>query len=326
MKQAGFFWDAWWPQWRSHWHVLHAWPVSAQALLLSALTLLMSLCLSWQVSGEAWLTWWQAQEREEEATLVLHKLQQQAQQHLERVAALKAMPHPTGADWPAWVALSASGLQTNPFITAQALAPTGVQVQAAEGADRQQWAGSLPSLLMAWQTLSALTPQTRVTAFVLRADSAVSAPKAASPLSLQLLTREDAEQTLSSKASLAKPSAHGFELARTAPPTPLFNPFDMLWLAEDMPPLARASGQLKLPDAELSQWQWVGALSAPGKSSALLSFGGEIYAVAPGQALGADGGEITQVHPDHLWLREWQVNHQGHWQARLTRLPAQGSP
>lgn len=326
MKPSWQFWDAWWPQWRSHWRVLHAWPLSAQAVLLGVLTLLMSLGLSWQVSGEAWLTWWQAQEREEEVEVSLQSLQRQVKQHQERVAALKAMTHPTGADVPAWVALSASGVQANFSETAQVLAPTGVQVKPAEGSDRQQWAGSLPSLLLAWQSLAELAPQARVNAFVLSTDSVALAPKAAPALSLQLLTREDADQALGRSAYPAKPSMHEPQLVVAASPTRLFNPFDAVWLTQGLPPLARANGQLKLPDVELSQWQWVGALSTPEKSSALLSFAGELYAVSPGQALGANGGEITQVNTDHVLLRMWQVNPQGQWQARLTRLPAQGSP
>jgi hypothetical protein len=111
-----------------------------------------------------------------------------------------------------------------------------------------------------------------------------------------------------------------------APPTPRFNPFDAKWLAGGLPPLAYASGQLKLPDAELSQWQWLGALSTPEKSSALLSLEGEVYALTLGQALGADGGEITQVNPDHVVLREWHINHQGKLQARFTLWPKQGTP
>ena len=303
-------WNAWWPQWRSHWRVLHAWPLSAQAVLLSVLTLLMSLGLSWQVSGAAWSTWWQAQERQEEATLSLESLQRQVKQHQARVAALKTMQHPTGANVPAWVALSASGLQ----------------VQSAEGSNLQRWSGSLPSLLVTWKSLAELAPQARVNAFVLKTDAAASAPQTLPPLSLTLLTREDAEQALSPVTRPAKSSAPAPQVLDAAPPTPRFNPFDAKWLASGLPPLAHASSQLKLPDAELSQWQWLGALSSPEKSSALLSLEGEVYALTLGQALGADGGEITQVNPDHVVLREWQFNPQGKLQAQSTRWPKQGTP
>ncbi len=304
------FWNAWWPQWRSHWRVLHAWPLSAQAVLLSVLTLLMSLGLSWQVSGAAWSTWWQAQEREAQASQTLQALQRQVKQHQARVATLQAMPHPTGQHAPAWVALSASG----------------VQVQTADGLKQQLWSGSVPSLLLAWQRLVELAPQARVNAFILQVDLAVLAPQSASPLSLTLLTREDAQQALSPGTSPRKSSALAPQVLDAAPPTQRFNPFDPKWLASGLPPLARASGQLTLPEAELSQWQWLGALSSPEKSSAVLSLAGELYAVSPGQALGADGGEISQVNPDHVLLREWQFNHQGQLQARFTAWPTKGSP
>jgi len=48
--------------------------------------------------------------------------------------------------------------------------------------------------------------------------------------------------------------------------------------------------------------------------------------LTPGQALGADGGEITQINTDHLVLREWHVNQQGQWQAQFNRWPKQGTP
>ncbi|NQW66562.1 MAG: hypothetical protein HQ455_05060 [Burkholderiales bacterium] len=320
------FWNVWWPQWRSHWRVLHAWPLSAQAVLLTVLTLLMSLGLSWQVSGPAWSTWWQAQELEAQASQTLQTLQRQVKQHQARVAALQAMPHPTGGHAPAWVALSASGLQANFSLTTQVLATTGVQVQTADGSNQQLWSGSLPSLLLAWQRLVELAPQARINAFVLKADLAVLAPQSASPLSLTLLTREDAQQALSPGTSPGKSLALAPQVSDAAPPPLRFNPFDAKWLAGGLPPLARASGQLTLPEAELSQWQWLGALSTPEKSSAFMSLEGELYALTLGQALGADGGEISQVNTDHVLLREWQFNHQGQLQARFTRWPKQGTP
>jgi Tfp pilus assembly protein PilP len=145
-------------------------------------------------------------------------------------------------------------------------------------------------------------------------------------MSLTLLIREDAEQALSRSANPSKTSMHSPQVLDAAPPKLRFNPFDAKWLAGGLPPLAHASSQLKLPDAELSQWRWLGALSTSEKSSALLSLESELYALTTGQALGADGGEITQVNPDHFVLREWHINHQGQWQAQFTRWPKQGTP
>ncbi len=326
MKLHWKLWNTWWPQWRSHWRVLHAWPLSAQAVLLTILTLLMSAGLSWQVSGPAWSAWWLAQEREAQAQDSLESLQRQVKQHQLRVAALKAMPHPTGEHVPAWLALSASGLQANASLKAQVLANAGVQVQTADGSNQQLWAGSLPRLLLAWQSLAEWAPQARVSGFVLKTDLAESATQALPSLSLTLLTREDTEQAFSRWANLSKTYMHAPQVLEAAPPKLRFNPFDAKWLAGGLPPLAHASSQRKLPDAELSQWQWLGALSTPEKSSALLSLEGELYALTPGQALGADGGEIMQVNPDHLVLREWHINHQGQLQAQFTRWPKQGTP
>jgi hypothetical protein len=89
------------------------------------MALLMSLWLSWQVSGQAWLTWWQAQQREGDALLQLQTLQGQVDQHQQRVAALQAMHHPSGQDWPAWVSIS----------------PNNKDAQLQAGRD---WRGSLP--------------------------------------------------------------------------------------------------------------------------------------------------------------------------------------
>jgi len=298
----------WWPQWRSHWRVLHAWPMSAQSMLLSAMALLMSLWLSWQVSGQAWLTWWQAQQREEDALLQLQTLQRQLDQHELRVAALQAMRHPSGQDWPAWVSILPSNV----------------------GAHQQEshhWSGSLPSLLVAWQAFAELAPQARVNAFVM---SAVSAPRTkgtAPHLSLQLQTQDDAEQFLkrfgasSTKPTPAAAHSDGHRPAR------LFNPFDATGLPQGLPTLAPTlEGQVRLPDADLSQWQWVGALSTPEKSRALLTHEGVLYTFKPGQALGANGGEVTQVGTDHVWLRQWFTDGQGRWQARSSRWPDRGAP
>jgi hypothetical protein len=60
---------------------------------------MMSLWLSWQVSGQAWLTWWQSQQRQEAALLQLKTLQVQLDQHQQRVAALQAMRHPSDQNW-----------------------------------------------------------------------------------------------------------------------------------------------------------------------------------------------------------------------------------
>ena len=290
-----------WPQWRSHWRVLHAWPLSAQCLLLSAMALLMSLWLSWQVSGQAWLTWLQAQQREGDALLQLQTLQQQVDQHQQRVAALQAMRHPSGQDWPAWVSIS----------------PNFRDAQLPAGRD---WRGSLPSLLVAWQTFAQQAPQARVNAFVV---SAVNTKE----LNLQLHTQDDAEQALKRFATSSAKLTPEPELPNGQLPARLFNPFDATGLPQGLPTLEpTVKAKAGLPDAELSQWQWVGAVTSGNQSLALLTHEGQLYTIKPGQALGAQGGEVIQVGIDHVWLRQWVADSQGQWQARSNRWPGKGTP
>ena len=302
-------WGAhWWPQWRSHWRVLHAWPLSAQCLLLSALVLLMSLWLSWQVSGQAWLTWWQALQREEDALLQLQALQQQLDQHQQRVTALQAMRHPSGQDWPAWVSIPTSNWD--------AQLPGG-----------RDWSGSLPSLLVAWQTFAQQAPQARVNAFVVSAVNAQGSVGHTKELNLQLHTQDDAEQALKRFGTSNAKLAPSPVLSAGHMPARLFNPFDTTGLPQGLPTLApTVDGQARLPDADLSQWQWLGALSSGDKSRALLTHEGLLYTLQAGQALGAHGGEVTQVGTDHLWLRQWVADNQGQWKARSNRWPSKGAP
>ena len=297
-----------WPQWRSHWRVLHAWPLSAQGLLLSAMALLMSLWLSWQVSGQAWLTWWQAQQREEDTWLQLQNLQQQVDQHLQRVAALQAIRHPSGQDWPAWVSMS----------------PNNRDAQLLESRD---WRGSLPSLLEAWQTFAQQAPQARVNAFVVSVLNPQGSVGKALELSLQLHTHDDAEQALKRFATSSAKLAPAPVLPDGQLPARLFNPFDATGLPQGLPALEpTVKVKAGLPDAELSQWQWVGAVTSGNQSLALLTHEGQLYTIKPGQALGAQGGEVIQVGIDHVWLRQWVADSQGQWQARSNRWPGQGTP
>ena len=297
-----------WPQWRSHWRVLHAWPLSAQCLLLSAMALLMSLWLSWQVSGQAWLTWLQAQQREGDALLQLQTLQQQVDQHQQRVAALQAMRHPSGQDWPAWVSIS----------------PNFRDAQLQSGRD---WRGSLPSLLVAWQTFAQQAPQARVNAFVVSAVNAQGSVGHAKELNLQLHTQDDAEQALKRFGALSAKPPLSPALSDGHLPARLFNPFDATGLPQGLPTLEpTVKAKAGLPDAELSQWQWVGAVTSGKQSLALLTHEGQLYTLKPGQALGAQGGEVTQVGIDHVWLRQWVADSQGQWQAQSNRWSGKETP
>ena len=268
----------------------------------------MSLWLSWQISDQAWLTWWQAQQREEDALRQLQTVQKQLDQHLKRVEALQAMRHPSGQDWPAWVSISPSNVDAH-----------------LQG--RRDWSGSLPSLLVAWQNFAQQAPQARVNAFVISAASPQESVGTTTHLNLQLQTQDDAEQALKRfEASSAKtsPSPAPPEVRR---PARLFNLFDAAGLSQGLPILGPTlEGQARLPSADLSQWQWVGALSTAEKSGALLAHEGILYTLRPGQALGANGGEVTQVGTDHVWLRQWIADSQGHWQAQSSRWPSKAAP
>jgi len=323
MISTNLFWEAWWPQWRSHWRVLHAWPVSAQAVMLTGVTLLMSLWLSWHVSGDAWCTWWQASLREAQAEQQRQALQQQVAQHRARLASLQAMQHPSGQDWPAWVSLSASGSQALGQAFSEVLASAGVQTQQTEGG-AQQWRGTLPALLVAWQNQAQAMPHTRVSAWALRPVPGEWATDRVPHFSLELQTRDNAVQVLAS----SKPAEHTAQLAKPydGGSASLYNPFNATWLSQGLPARPRLARQVGLPDVALSQWHWLGALNAPGQSRALLSHEGRHFSVAVGQALGADGGEVVQVNKDHLQLLEWGVDAQGQWQSRTVRWPAKEAP
>jgi hypothetical protein len=272
------------------------------------MALLMSLWLSWQVSGQAWLTWWQAQQREGDAWLQLQSLQQQVDQHQQRVATLQAMRHPSGQDWLAWVSIS----------------PNNKDAQLQAGRD---WRGSLPSLLVAWQTFAQQSPQQRVNAFVVSAVNTQDTVGNTKELKLQLHTQDDAEQALKRFATSSAKLVPAPVLPDGKLPARLFNPFDATGLDQGLPtlePTVRA--QTGLPDAELSQWQWVGAVTSGSQSLAFLTHEGQLYNIKLGQALGAQGGEVTQVGIDHVWLRQWVADSQGQWQAQSNRWPDKGEP
>jgi hypothetical protein len=316
--------DAWWPQWRSHWHVMHAWPVSAQVLFLGFLTLCMTLWLSWLVSGEAWQTYAQTQEREQATLAHLQALQAALEQHHQRVAALQNLAHPSGVDGPAWLDMPQGKTQSVDW--REVLRTTGVQFVASEVAGTHHWRGSLPRLLVAWQTLTQHSPQTRVTGWKLSTHAGASKDNRVPDLDLLLEVREDAPQVLRQVNS----SAHKALKLSATPALPsshsLFNPFDTAGLVQGLPALPRVAHSAQAPDIDVSQWQWMGAASSGDQSRALLVHDGLLYHVTTGQPLGLDGGEISHIAADHLVVREWSSDGQGHWQTRTTRLPPKATP
>jgi hypothetical protein len=166
-----------------------------------------------------------------------------------------------------------------------------------------------------------------VNAFEISADSEKGSIDAKPHLTLQLHTQDDAAQALKRFAASSAKTTSSTALLDAHRPEGLFNPFDAAGLSQGLPTLVpTASGQARLPNVELSQWQWVGALRTADKSGALLAHDGQLYTLRPGQALGANGGEVTEVGTDHLWLRQWVADSQGQWQAHASRWPLKGSP
>jgi Tfp pilus assembly protein PilP len=182
----------------------------------------------------------------------------------------------------------------------------------------------MPALLVAWQNQAQAMPYTRVSAWALRPESGEWATDRVPHFSLQLQTSDNAVQVLASSkpaqptAQQAKPQYGGSAA--------LYNPFNATWLSQGLPLRPRSARQVGLPEVELTQWHWLGALNAPGQSRALLSHEGRHFSVAVGQALGADGGEVVQVNKDHMQLLEWVVDAQGQWQSRAVRWPAKDAP
>lgn len=318
--------DAWWPQWRSHWRVLHAWPVSAQVWFLGVLTLCMTLWLSWLISADAWQTCLQTQEREQATLAQIQAWQTSLQQHRERVEALQNLAHPSGADGPAWLDLPQGNSNTYSVDWREVLQTTGVQFVANEVAGTHHWRGSLPRLLVAWQTLAQHSPQTRITGWQLSTHDGASKDNIAPDLDLLLEVREDAPQVLQQSKSSPSKTLKQTAMPATSSSHPLFNPFDTAGLAQGLPALPRVAHPVQAPDIDVSQWQWVGAASSADQSRALLLHDGKLYHFTTGQPLGREGGEISHIAADHLVVREWSIDAQGQWQTRITRLPPKATP
>ena len=99
---TGIRWQTPWPQWRSHWQVLHAWPPGAQWLLLLLLSVCMTAAGSLWWSFEAWEIWWQADEQLQQLDEDINRNQQQVGQLRQRIQEIQALPHPSGWPVPAW--------------------------------------------------------------------------------------------------------------------------------------------------------------------------------------------------------------------------------
>lgn len=316
-------WRSPWPQWRSHWHVAHAWPASAQVLVLCLFSLCFTGLVSALYSSEAWQAWWQAEEDTVAWQQSLQDLQTQVQAHQAQVRALQTQTHPSGLDLPAWQMqiplvpahdLRASWLQ---------LAHThGLQAPAQLDEGSAVWVGSLPQLLAAWQQLPQAVAQHAVHSFELSAlpDSKLL------QLSVTWLSWADSGTRVQTPTANAKALKVALPTPVTREASVLHNPFAFEGLRMALPDAASQGSRGGLRGVPLADVRWVGMLSQGGQAQALVAHAGLIRQLSLGQALGQDFGEVVQIAPDHVLLREWHANALGQWQLQTTRFPDKGPP
>ena len=333
-----------WPQWRTHWHVLHAWPPGAQALLLVFVSLCLVVAGSWQVSSVAWQTWWDRDAQMLQWTQDLEDLQRQVNQQRALKARLEAMPHPSGMtavawqSWPDHLALNEPQLLKDWLDWGQShgLKVEAVQTHAEHG--EGSWRGTLPQLLAAWHGLPQALPRMRVTGFDLRAtNDEASASKLV--LNMQWVSLKDSQPThalaLKVNTQQAKTASPSSELASqslepvTAKRSFLHNPFSVSSLKAGLPlqqPLVAEQSRTLLQTRPLSQMRFAGTLSAGDKRQALIAMDGLIHKVSLGDRLGQDWGEVSRIDSDHVWLREWFADVSGTWVSRDRRFPSVEKP
>lgn len=328
-------WPSPWPQWRSHWHVPHAWPPLAQWLLLLVLGLVVTLAVTAYGSQEAWQAWWDGQEEFEQLEQDLQATQQQAQALRQRIKALSELPHPSGWDVPAWQAWP----QSAPTPDIQALQQWlswgrehGLASQALPltNAHAVRWTGSLAAQLAAWHGLPQAFPRMRVTAFEWQ--------RVVGKSSLQLVLGWAQANDKPSSDKTVKPKPSDEKSPQLWPPLTtvdafippkgqahaLYNAFHVSALRSGLAPqllAQRPQGWPQLQHHDMSQLRWVGSLQRLGQRQALFAFNGLVYPVHLGDSLGQDWGQVVQIERDHVVLREWHADTQGQWQPMDRRLP-----
>ena len=342
-----------WPQWRTHWRVWHAWPMGAQALLLSLCSLVTVLAGSVWVSAQAWESWWQSQDRAQQIQQDMQMLQQQVQQQRRRIASMQAMPHPAGFAAPAWQTWPQDMPADSKLVLRAWLAwgrQHGLQVQAGkveEAAASASWTGSLPQLLAAWHGLPAAVPRMAVTGFEWRIHPDPLRMQAAGrtqALQLQmhwvvLKERNRPPETAHKPQAMAKPSHAGAasasllranpadSLSRTGRASQMHDPFSLVGLKKALPMAAQSwATPLSWQTRPLSQMRWVGMLANDQQRQALVHCDGRVYPVLVGERLGQDWGVVIEIGRDHLRLREWVADAQGKWVSLERRFPAGAQP
>ena len=328
-----------WPQWRSHWHVWHAWPPVAQYLLWLVLSVATTLAGSIWWSSECWQLWWDADEVWQQAEQDLQTHQQRVDQLHQRIQALREQAHPSGWPVPAWQPWPQAPLTDDTEQLQQWLSwgrEHGLVAQAMPmtGAHTVRWRGSLPALLAACHGVPHAFPRLKVVAM------AWQPVPDSDRLQLELSWTAAKDTLVGDTAKLKKPTvpnkpdAEGPSVASVAfhpPPAPsahaLYNPFQVSALRSGVPASVLsqpATGWPQLQHQDMAQLRWVGTLDKPGEQQALFAFHGLVYPVHVGDSLGQDWGRVTQIARDHVVLREWLTVENGQWRAVLRRWPAAG--
>ena len=338
-------WQSPWPQWRTHWHVWHAWPLLAQALLLFGLGLCAGAMGSWYWSAQAWQAWMYADEEDAEMRQTLNQLRAQSNQIDKIRIQLQDMKHPAGVALAAWQPLPKMDVRAEQTVMMQLAKLHGLQLQMSND-EGGQWHGPLPNILAALQSLSMQMPHYRLSSFKLKRidEQGVSGylstkhfeplskhHKPAAPVMVQLQWQWTAT---AEKDSPLRPAA--IKPGITTAPTEgsaatavqvLHNPFAADGLVQALPQIRQQPhDQQNLLGKSLDQMHWLGMLSSTNQVQALVHEGQLIHVVKKGEVMGQDFGEVVKIAPDHLLLQEWRVNELGQWQMKTTRFPSGVKP
>lgn len=346
-------WKTPWPQWRTHWRVWHAWPLSAQIPALFLWTVCAICVGSVWTSEAAWRQWWQASDDLLQTQEDMQRLEQAVMQQRARIDQLRAMPHPAGLALPAWQVWPDDPPPQHPKLMKAWLdwgRQHGLAVVAGkmeDGLASGTWTGSLPQLMAAWHGLPDAVPRLAVVGFEWRAGVAKSpASSDTKPPGLQLqmqwrVWRPPTRSPVSAQGhaggnqALSASSSDGRAAAVSAPrvvnhiPSAalLYDPFSANGLKKALP---RAVGSHAAPMAwqtqALSQMRWAGMLANDHRREALVSTEGQVHSLQLGDRLGQDWGVVTDIGRDHLWLQEWVADSQGKWVSQPRRFPSATSP
>jgi Tfp pilus assembly protein PilP len=336
-------WQSPWPQWRTHWHLWHAWPLLGQALLLFTIGVVASGLISWYWSSSHWQAWLSAQETQDDILQSLRQLQAQHDAYETTRTKLLSMKHPSGKPIPAWQSMTATDLEEDLSTMQQLAKQHGLQLQAVND-QGGHWRGPLSHVLAAWQSLSYHMPHYRLKSFTLRRLAqkssttkatidivAHASSKTARTVGVEMQwewTTSLEPQTRHKPVALNPMNAASpHREASDSPRQVLHNPFAVDGLVQALPTaLSHAHPFSRLHGKSLDQLQWVGMLANTQHTYALVRDSEFIHAVQLGEAMGPDWGIVQKINADHLLLREWHVNEQGLWQIQTKRFPLSVAP